>query len=725
MTTPSHKTSLAFALGLLLALLLPANNLARLDGLPLAGLIEVIVLLLVVPVLVWREVREAAWGLVQRVRFGPPLAWLLLGLVFAAKLAMVVSGPMQGWPACYRAGIESIARYSGPIQSPACERSFDNPFFRGEVTRFDKAISFSGDTWNLGFINSSRFDFYDWLPGSPLRTRLPFEGMWSGNFRLETADTISVEYVGSGALRVDGAEMVLAPAYLQAALVDIPLAAGPHALELRYRFDDGSRSGQDPDTWGPRARLRLTHSDGAPLAAAAAALPWRALACGTDLTLGGLALLCLLAIVKTAKRQVLAALAMLAATVCLSLLPEARVQYLERVFGGLPVLQVSFAGLAVLLLAVHLRWRRLLPVALYLGLAVLSLAIMRRAYPAWDHVALRGAGNDNLVYESQARAMLQTESLQGGEDLYFYKFSYGYIKLGQHLLFGEGDVLYASMMLLGLLGSTFFALERFRTASGRGGSALLFLLTAAALLFVTGYYMARIVRDGLSEYVAWGAMLAAFPLLFAARGDRDFPVGAFLLGVGSLTRLNQLPGNLVVLVVALLIGSRNWKIWLAAGAAFGLPFLLPPLRQLVYGGANLSASSESAAFNLILGPHEWLGLLRGEAQPWGALLSQARMLIFAVPLEDWQAPVGMFAHIIMMAWLAVVGLQVGRRDWRETVVLLLPLPFILTHIVFVVQTYYPRHVIMGVLVMALAVLHLLASRGAAHPPQPAPMPSSA
>jgi hypothetical protein len=174
MTTLSQKTALAFALGLLLALLLPASNLARLDGLPLASLSEVIVLLLIVPMLVWREVREAAWALVRRVPFGPALAWSLLGLVLAARLAMLLAGPLQGWPGCYRAAVPPVASYRGNVVAPDCERSFDNPFFRGQVTRFDRALNFEGDSWNLGFINSGRFDFYDWEPDDS-RTRLPFE----------------------------------------------------------------------------------------------------------------------------------------------------------------------------------------------------------------------------------------------------------------------------------------------------------------------------------------------------------------------------------------------------------------------------------------------------------------------------------------------------------------------------------------------------------------------
>ncbi len=728
MTTPSHKTSLAFALGLLLALLLPAANLARLDGLPLASLTEVIVLLLIAPLLLWREIREAAWALVQRVRFGPALAWSLLGLVFAAKAAMLVAGPMQGWPGCYRAAVLPVASYRGDVSAPDCERSFDNPFFRGRVTRFDRTLDFEGDTWNLGFMNSGRFDFYDWQPGTILRTRLPFEAVWSASLATPAAYTLRVAYVGEGALTIDGNNASLAPAYAEAASLQLPLAAGIHKLELRYRFDDGSRSGQDSAGWGPRAMLHVTIATqgGTPaLAAPVAAAIWIAIAGFADLALALLALLCLLAIARAVGRELLAAIAMLAAATGLCLLPAGRVEYVERVFGEMPLLQVSFAVLAMLLLAAHIRARRLAPATLYLALAALALATMRQAYPSWDRVALRGAGNDNLSAESQARSILQTSSLQGEEAVYYSQPFYRYIKFAEHALFGEGDVLYGSMVLLAALGGAFFALERLRSARVRGALGLLWLLSGAALLGLTGFYMARFVRDGMAEYPTWIALLWVFPLLFAPTRPRDVLWGALLLGLASITRTDQLPGNGLMLLAALWMrADRRWVTWLAPLAVFGGVGLLPLLHNLVYGGAFvLTTTSAGVVGNLILGPSQWLGMLRGEATAWSALLSQIGLLSFAVPLESWQAPVGMFAHIILVAWLAVAGLQVGRRNWRETVVLLLPLPYILTHIVFVVQTYYPRHAIMGVLVMALAVLFLLASRDSAHPLQPAPRPS--
>jgi hypothetical protein len=245
-------------------------------------------------------------------------------------------------------------------------------------------------------------------------------------------------------------------------------------------------------------QVTRTSQGGTPvLAKPSAPAMWLALAWVADLALGLLALLCLLAMARTAGRELLVAAAMLAAAVILCLLPAGRVEYVERVFGGLPLLQVSFAVLAMLLLAVHIRGRRLSPVVLYLALSALALATMRQAYPSWDRVALRSAGNDNLSAESQARSILQTGSLQGEEAVYYSQPFYRYLKFAEHALFGEGDVLYGSMALLAALGGAFFALERLRSPGARGAWPA-GLLGAAALLGLTGYYMARFVRDGMA-----------------------------------------------------------------------------------------------------------------------------------------------------------------------------------------------------------------------------------
>jgi hypothetical protein len=344
---------------------------------------------------------------------------------------------------------------------------------------------------------------------------------------------------------------------------------------------------------------------------------------------------------------------------------------------------------------------------IYRALAALALATMRQAYPSWDFVSIRTAGNDNLVYESQARTILQTGSLQGGEEVYFYKFLYRYIKFGEHVLFGDGDVMYGSGMLLVALGGVFFALDRFRLTRLSGPRGAVWLLAGASLLGMAGYYVARIVRDGLSEYPTWSAMFWALPLLFAASRDRDVFVGACLLGLGSLTRTNQMPGNVIVVAAALLIYSpRRWVNWILAGAAFGLPFLLFLMHTLVYGNASVLAAGPVASFNLVLGPDQWVEILRGNRQALSTMWNQVQLLLFGVPLEDWQTPVGIFSHVIMCAWLAAAW-AARRTSWRVMTPLLLPVPFLATHLIFVADTYYPRHVIMAILVMALGVLAAL------------------
>jgi len=711
MKVSSDKAALFFALGLLAALLLPTTNLMWLDGLPLATPLEVVALLVVAPLVLWANVRGAAWGRLQRLRNGPWAAWLILGVVLGAKVVLLAAGPMQGWPGCYQAGIAPVATYRSPLVTPQCERSFDNPFFRGRVTRFDRLLAFEGDTWNLGFLNSSRFDFYDWEPNTPLRTRLPFEASWSGPFETGAAGVLRVQYVGEGELQVAGARMPLAPSYAQARSVEIPLTAGTSTMQLRYRFDDGSRSGQDPDSWGPRAMLRVSLiTDGAPpaLLLAQGATPWPPIALAADLAVGLLVIASAVALAIRAGRGLLVVILMAGAAVALCLLPPARVDYVQRAFGGLPLLQVSFAGLAMLLLVVHVRWRRLSPLVIYLALAALALATMRQAYPSWDRVTLRGAGNDNLTAESQARAILQTGSLQGEEAVFYAQPLYRYIKFGEHALFGEGDVLFGSVTLLLALGGAFFAMERFRPPRLEGARGLLWFVTAAGLLGVTGYYLARYVRDGMAEYPTWVAMLWAFPFLFAPLRDRDILLGALLLGMASITRTNQIPGNGLMLLAALTLHYvRRWKSWLAPLAAYGLVSLMPLAHNLAYGGAFvLTTTSASVASNLILGPQQWLAILGGDPQAVSTLLNQVRLLLFAVPLDDWQAPVGIFAHLIMSAWLAAAW-TARRTSWRVMTLLLLPLPFLVTHLIFVAQTYYPRHVIMAFLVMALGVLAAL------------------
>ena len=243
-------------------LLLPSSNVAHFDGLPLDTGPELIGFLLLLPFTASVALRRHFRRLVGIRGPAVPAALVALGLLaVGGDLLLWSSGTYQGFLGCYRYAL-------APPPTGPCERAFSNPWFRYEVTRVDPVIEFEPDTWNLGFLNSSRFVFPENPPTShPWREHLPIEATWRGVVEQPSAWVARVTYVGEGALRIGaaagegGSVVLLPPRYGEPVTADVAIPAGRHAIELAYRFDDGARS-PEPRPSGAWAILRVMRRSG-------------------------------------------------------------------------------------------------------------------------------------------------------------------------------------------------------------------------------------------------------------------------------------------------------------------------------------------------------------------------------------------------------------------------------------------------------------------------------
>ena len=168
-----------------------------------------------------------------------------------AKLILLASGTFEGYLACYRSTL------SDP-PAGTCEKSYENPFARFDVTRIDRDLTFDEREWNLTFFNSHRFNFYAWEEGTVSRERMPFEVDWVGNLGQRAEDTeLRITYVGEGTVRpTDRETIILAPSYGAPQVVNVHLPAETESHAITYRFDDGYRVGQ-PAEPGPYALFSL------------------------------------------------------------------------------------------------------------------------------------------------------------------------------------------------------------------------------------------------------------------------------------------------------------------------------------------------------------------------------------------------------------------------------------------------------------------------------------
>jgi hypothetical protein len=360
-----------------------------------------------------------------------------------------------------------------------------------------------------------------------------------------------------------------------------------------------------------------------------------------------------------------------------------------------------------------------------------------------NRVVYDSVGNDPLTYMSQGYSILATGSLRGGESVYFYSPGYRYFLFLLHTLFGDGATIASAAMFAGMYAGVAFVALRLWTPPRVGGksergarSALIIyglLLAAVPYLIIAWFVSSTGTGTFLSETLTWVALLFAGPLLLAPRRRTDILLGAALTGVAYFTRVDQGPGVLSLVVVSalmvlpaggmFLVGSSRRSLrnlYIGSGALLLFIAALPALHNLYYGGRLVLTPGEATLpLNMPFPPSDVLKLLR--SAPERAILFSQLRGVFVVPcntrtcalqLESAfvRQPFPTAAYLMEGLWVGAGVLAVVLRkslNWRTSTLLLIPVAFLGPYIFAQVYVYYPRHVVAGYLMAAVATLAFL------------------
>jgi hypothetical protein len=196
-------------------------------------------------------------------------------------------------------------------------------------------------------------------------------------------------------------------------VVPVMLPPGRHVVRIQYTFDDDSHAIVRPK--GPYATFRFTSigpdgKPGEPVPTAAPRARFRAAAVMLDLLAVGVSLLLLSMYVWLLRRELPAA----SVVVC----TFAAIGVSAQVFGMTVRLGARFViwSLLAVVLGRNRSTRLLLA---YIVLLFLGTRIALGAYPRLSTVVYRSGGDDWLSYESFARTILETRSLEGGENVFY------------------------------------------------------------------------------------------------------------------------------------------------------------------------------------------------------------------------------------------------------------------------------------------------------------------
>jgi hypothetical protein len=282
----------------------------------------------------------------------------------------------------------------------------------------------------------------------------------------------------------------------------------------------------------------------------------------------------------------------------------------------------AVATLAVLGLLVRVRPRRLvLPFAL---VAATLLVVFLNDASFLGGVRPFDSGDDGLVYDGYARAMLQrllagdvAGALEGGEKVFYFTPGLRYLRAAEHLIFGESYLGYLSLVLV--LPFLVFALFR-RFLPLRWALALIVVFTAVPVGVLFGSSLVQYVKwaaRGFADPAAYTFFLAALVLLVGRTGVPASDRFAAAFGAGLLFALALfVRPNIAPAAGILLAGAGLAALWQRhyrrlAGLYIGFaPVFAMALHNWFYGGALVLFTSTAAHPGaLVMPPAAYLAAL--------------------------------------------------------------------------------------------------------------------
>lgn len=722
-----RRAAMALLVALACFITLPSANYLAFAGIPFDSLPQYLLLVALLPLFAWPWLRRRWCAAVAAC----PAGWIGLAIVAAVggtlvKGVLFAAGEYEGFAGCYRALYRHDGNYwprADDRRIGSCEKAWANPFARFHSTRIDPVLDFGPEDWNLSFVNHRRFNFYNWRNGSVPRDRLPFSASWRGMFSTSESRNVTLTYVGRVQVWLGMQPLSFPASHGAARAAEFRLPAGEYGVVIEYTFDDGSRAGSPP---APGATLRLTTQTAGRAELLRPRPPpsvWRFAAATVDtLALAAAVLLAVFWVgIVGAHWDVLLATALTAGAVYGA--PGA----IEAMGSDVLMALALFVPGAVLMV----RSQPSALAAAYWCVAALMLAHEAGVAASLDAVLVRRGGSDFLTYESFARSILDTWSLEGGEEVFHYQPFFRYVLFMERLVLGDGDVLLPALVRTALVMSVFCLAWSFRAREGRLYTLLSTSAFALLLVLVNTVDIVGLLRRGLSEYPTWIAFPLFFAVLFRANDGRTM-LATFLLGLSGITRIDQAPGLLWQ------FGIRTWKAlrtrereFLLAIGVLAVVAIMPALHNYIYGErlvwTTTSATHES---NLQFAPARWLTVwYDGEARE--EALKHLESVFYAGSRTTDGSPPWLVYRALQALWVialcsvlvtrsgdATRRLKPGARDHadlRFVLVLLTPALFLAPYLFYQGEDgYFPRHIVIGHLAMGAVALYAASARCLCH-----------
>jgi len=315
-----------------------------------------------------------------------------------------------------------------------------------------------------------------------------------------------------------------------------------------------------------------------------------------------------------------------------------------------------------------------------------SLSIFQ-FFPLSNTIYQRG-GTDGLRYESHARDIFVTDSLQGGEDLFTSQPGSRYLLYILKNIFGENDIL-QKIFILSIL---YFCLLMIKNKFHNLEVNLIIFL---GLTYLVSSPTVLLVTESLSETFAWPFIATLF-LAYSYSQKRSKTI-FFFSGLIVLIRLNYLPAIFLFLVLFRkknLVRIKDFYIFFSI-------LLFPLLHNLYFGNSfQFWVRSIDAQSNIRININNLIP----------SLINNLQIIIGDFSNDVIRSYVSLrflfLQYLLIIVFLTSVVLTFKKMDIEKFLLIIIPILFLAPHLFFDGITEYPKHLVAGYISIIFVTLIL-------------------
>ena len=209
----------------------------------------------------------------------------------------------------------------------------------------------------------------------------------------------------------------------------------------------------------------------------------------------------------------------------------------------------------------------------------------------WGTQLFRQRDSDWLVYQGYAREIFNSESLRGGENVFYFMPGARYLIFVEHLLFGDNDVFIALLTGTALIALLVYVTVAICSNIEQNKEVFSAIIPAAVVLLFTTFEMVQFAAASAGEVPAWLLLLASTLFINTAATEKArFLWFAAALGLAANFRPNiavALVWILVLIVIKIFVETPNRMEAISrniqATFLFGSVFCLSLIHNLWYG----------------------------------------------------------------------------------------------------------------------------------------------